>query len=247
MLRFFRQIRQKLLTDNKFSKYLLYAVGEILLVVIGILLAIQVNNWNEARKRDKDRLELINSLSQDFKNQIEILEARIKSDESTLKSLNNAIRMIETQNITIPIDSVKQHISRVFYSTGTLISFQKYEMAVNSGRIALIEDDNFDNNIAILLYRKSNLNRLRAVHLNMNYSGPLSEIKKQYWEVYKPFEVSSNGISQDNKNYLNYISRADVMATVKMASVLKQNIIESMNRMLDAAKNIVHNLESQNK
>src|SRR5210317_1876116 len=105
MLRFFRQIRQRLLTDNKFSKYLLYAVGEILLVVIGILIALQVNNWNEARKRDKDRLELINSLSQDFKNQIEILEARIKSDESTLKSLNNAIRMIETQNITIPIRS----------------------------------------------------------------------------------------------------------------------------------------------
>jgi hypothetical protein len=247
MLRFFRQIRQRLLTDNKFSKYLLYAVGEIFLVVIGILIALQVNNWNEARKRDKDRLELIDSLSQDFKNQIEILEARIKSDESTLKSLNNAIIMIETQNITIPIDSVKQHISRAFYSTGTFISFQKYEMAVNSGRIALIEDDNFDNNIAILLYTKSNLNRLREEYLNMNYSGPLSEIKKQYWEVYKPFEVSSNGISQDDKNYLNYISQADVMATVKMASVLKQNIIESMNRMLDAAKNIVHNLESQNK
>ncbi len=49
MLRFFRQIRQRLLTDNKFSKYLLYAVGEILLVVIGILIALQVNNWNERR------------------------------------------------------------------------------------------------------------------------------------------------------------------------------------------------------
>ena len=215
-------------------------------MVIGILIALQVNNWNEARIRNEDRIELVNSLSQDFKNQVEILEARKKSDERTLKSLNNAIKMIETQNITIPIDSVKQHISRVFYSTGTLISFQKYEMAVNSGRIALIEDDNFDNNIAILLYRKSNLNRLREVHLNMVYSGHLSEIKKQYWEVYKPFEDSSNAISQDDKNYLNYISQADVMASVKMASVLKQNIIESMNRVLDAAKNIVQNLESQN-
>ena len=54
MLRFFRQIRQRLLpiaigTDNKFSKYLLYAVGEILLVVIGILIALQINTWNEQR------------------------------------------------------------------------------------------------------------------------------------------------------------------------------------------------------
>jgi hypothetical protein len=47
MLRFFRQIRQRLLTDNKFSKYLLYAIGEILLVVIGILIALQADFWNE--------------------------------------------------------------------------------------------------------------------------------------------------------------------------------------------------------
>ena len=53
MLRFFRQIRQRLLTDNKFSKYLLYAIGEILLVVIGILIAIQVDNWNEERQIDE--------------------------------------------------------------------------------------------------------------------------------------------------------------------------------------------------
>ena len=59
MLRFFRKIRQKLLTDNKFSKYLLYAIGEILLVVIGILIALQVNNWNEKRK---DYLEFRNIL-----------------------------------------------------------------------------------------------------------------------------------------------------------------------------------------
>lgn len=50
MITFFRKIRQKMLTENKFSKYLLYAIGEIFLVVIGILLALQVNNWNEARK-----------------------------------------------------------------------------------------------------------------------------------------------------------------------------------------------------
>ena len=53
MIRFFRQIRQRLLTDNKFSKYLLYAVGEILLVVIGILIALQVDNWNEDREKNE--------------------------------------------------------------------------------------------------------------------------------------------------------------------------------------------------
>jgi len=49
MIKFFRKIRQRLLTENKFSKYLLYAIGEILLVVIGILIALQVNNQNNIR------------------------------------------------------------------------------------------------------------------------------------------------------------------------------------------------------
>lgn len=46
MIKFFRKIRQKLLTENKFTKYLLYAIGEILLVVIGILIALRINSWN---------------------------------------------------------------------------------------------------------------------------------------------------------------------------------------------------------
>lgn len=53
MIKFFRRIRQQLLSENKFSKYLLYAIGEIVLVVIGILIALQINNWNEGRKSIK--------------------------------------------------------------------------------------------------------------------------------------------------------------------------------------------------
>ena len=61
MLRFFRQIRHRLLIDNRFSKYLVYAVGEILLVVIGILIALQIDNWNEKRQEDdKIKAQLVN-------------------------------------------------------------------------------------------------------------------------------------------------------------------------------------------
>ncbi|MCP4978813.1 MAG: hypothetical protein GY931_21930 [Maribacter sp.] len=62
MFRFFRQLRQHLLTENKFSKYLLYAVGEILLVVIGIFIALQVNSWTEAKKLKATEMETYSSL-----------------------------------------------------------------------------------------------------------------------------------------------------------------------------------------
>ncbi|MFT6046016.1 MAG: hypothetical protein ACI9WC_001721, partial [Arenicella sp.] len=51
MIRFFRKIRQNLIKENKVGKYLLYAIGEIVLVVIGILIALQINTWNEDRKQ----------------------------------------------------------------------------------------------------------------------------------------------------------------------------------------------------
>jgi len=53
MIKFFRKIRQKTLTENKFSKYLLYAIGEIVLVVIGILIALGVNNWNKEKNEHR--------------------------------------------------------------------------------------------------------------------------------------------------------------------------------------------------
>ena len=62
MIKFFRKIRQNLLMENKFSKYLVYAIGEIILVVVGILIALQVNNWNEERKLNTLEIATLNEI-----------------------------------------------------------------------------------------------------------------------------------------------------------------------------------------
>ncbi len=67
MIKFFRHIRKRLLTENKFSKYLIYAIGEIALVMIGILLALQVNNWNEAQKNKNIETRALINLRSEFK------------------------------------------------------------------------------------------------------------------------------------------------------------------------------------
>ena len=74
MIKFFRKIRQQLLTDNKFSKYLIYAIGEIILVVIGILIALQINNWNEKIKFEKNVATILEELKQDLVSDIKYLE-----------------------------------------------------------------------------------------------------------------------------------------------------------------------------
>ncbi|WP_179004099.1 DUF6090 family protein [Winogradskyella forsetii] len=66
MIIFFRKIRQKMLTENKFSKYLLYAIGEIVLVVIGILIALWINNWNNQRLADNQTTNFLKNIKEDL-------------------------------------------------------------------------------------------------------------------------------------------------------------------------------------
>lgn len=63
MIKFFRKIRQQLMAEKKIGKYLLYALGEILLVVIGILIALSLNNWNQKRKDSKQELAILQEIS----------------------------------------------------------------------------------------------------------------------------------------------------------------------------------------
>ena len=67
MFKFFRNIRQSLLMKDKITKYYKYAFGEIVLVVIGILIALSINNWNEARKNRIEQLILINNIIEDLR------------------------------------------------------------------------------------------------------------------------------------------------------------------------------------
>ena len=74
MIKFFRKIRQNMIKENKVSKYLLYAIGEIVLVVIGILIALSINNWNENRKERQVELKILKEIKLALNNDIRNLK-----------------------------------------------------------------------------------------------------------------------------------------------------------------------------
>jgi len=78
MLRFFQNIRQKLIKQENMRKYILYAIGEILLVVIGILIALQINNWNEAKKEQKREIAYLERLSENLTGDLRNLDLNIE-------------------------------------------------------------------------------------------------------------------------------------------------------------------------
>ncbi|PCJ94918.1 MAG: hypothetical protein COA50_11085 [Flavobacteriaceae bacterium] len=107
MIKFFRKIRQRLLTENNFSKYLLYAVGEIVLVVIGILIALQINNWNQEWETHKFENELLIELRQTIIYDYSLID-RILEGNQTSKFSGQTI-LTHFDNKRPYHDSLNQH------------------------------------------------------------------------------------------------------------------------------------------
>ena len=103
MIKFFRHIRKKLADDNKPMKYLRYAIGEIVLVMLGILLALQVNNWNENRKVQKNEIKLVEQLLEDAKADSVFFESRIlfqKIRDTLFNDIINVSKNISVDSIS---------------------------------------------------------------------------------------------------------------------------------------------------
>ncbi|MEM1260721.1 MAG: DUF6090 family protein [Bacteroidota bacterium] len=145
MIKFFRRIRQKLVSENRFSKYLVYAIGEIVLVVIGILLALQINEWNEAKKAKKEETEALKNLEQEFRSNEKDLRLQQIIVTTAYESNKHLMDLFNKEKSTfkeINIDSL------IFFS----VEFDRYSPSQNvlqdllqSGRLALISNDSLRN------------------------------------------------------------------------------------------------------
>jgi len=96
MINFFRNIRRQLASEKKFQKYFRYALGEIVLVVIGILIALQINNWNEERKQDESFNILLEQLYNDFDLQAQSLSNTEQFIEAEIDYIDKLLMNPET-------------------------------------------------------------------------------------------------------------------------------------------------------
>jgi len=133
MLKFYRTIRKKLIEQNNVRKYLLYAIGEILLVVIGILIALQINNWNEQKKIRAYELTMLQEVNESLKSDLEFLNTNIPYLENAQYSFF-ALALIKNDPAS-PTDSLVFHLKRIQeYGMIFTINTSPYE-AIKSGGI----------------------------------------------------------------------------------------------------------------
>ncbi len=115
MINFFRKTRKKLADDNKFFKYSRYAIGEIVLVVIGILIALQINNWNENQKIIKLEKKLLSEVKIGLESDFKLISTCISNHQRNINSQDIIIDWIDEKYEYN--DSLSRHFKYTFFAT----------------------------------------------------------------------------------------------------------------------------------
>ena len=142
MIKLFRNIRQSLIMQNKTGNYLKYAIGEIVLVVIGILIALQVNNWNENRKIEKEQIVFLTNLKEDLVNDLDQMNRILDYQSQKLENINAL-----EQELKNPVNKDFNKIEQLFANTqfvGNDTFFANtgtYSSSVSSGTLANIKPE----------------------------------------------------------------------------------------------------------
>ncbi|WKN43919.1 DUF6090 family protein [Tunicatimonas pelagia] len=146
MIKFFRNMRRRSLTKNKFYKYLLYAIGEIVLVVIGILIALQINNYSAYQKERYKETVLLSNLSNEIELDIQQIDNSTKLSTERLNRLDSIVQSLKNTDSIDKLNFILQSFELVmdqyFYSNSGI-----FDEAVSSGKMSYIQNDSLRQTI----------------------------------------------------------------------------------------------------
>jgi len=234
MIKFFRKIRYDLMEKNKTGKYLKYAIGEIILVVLGILIALSINNWNENKKERKLETkvltELLSSLENNYNRMISDSLSRSswnKSSEIVINFLERDLSYSDTLNIHF------QHSRKP--GTNLSLSYAGYEGLKNVG-YDIITSDSLRKNIVELfeLTHKALLEEMEYFETfqpeRQAQIDRLFSYEDDKFNLEKPFDVplKPNNFDQLKQDpiYLPMIKSVKVQRNI-ISVMLYKNIMET--------------------
>ena len=173
MIKFFRKIRQNLLSEGKTGKYLKYAIGEIVLVVFGILIALQINNSNNKRIEKEREFKYLTNIRIDLLKDIESLKYNIDFRQKKTLGIEKLIEQINGK----PIENLNEttfNIINTLYQERFQPSNVTYNDLVSSGNMSLITNDS----IKVYLFELSLLyqqNLFNIEHETAEYNENISK------------------------------------------------------------------------
>ncbi|WP_445386531.1 DUF6090 family protein [Robiginitalea sp. IMCC44478] len=208
MIAFFRRIRQQLIFKNHLSRYLLYAIGEIALVMIGILLALQVNNWNEERKQKQEEQVLLANLLKDLESAAQQSAVFISSEE---KLVNNLVLLlgVHPKGLTFSPSSLKEdNILEILWN------FESNVPVINS----LIEIKNTGK--ANIISNARIREKFTSLELSLNR---LNTAVKDRLTVQ---QIRIDGIAENEINFVRYLNSPSTKIEVDLKGESENNYMD---------------------
>ncbi len=254
MLKFFKIIRQQLIVNGSFRKYSIYALGEIVLVVVGILIALSINNWNESRKIEVLELEYLERLRTDLIADSLYLNKEILECKKAMKDSYQYIhKAYETQ------ESIEDYVDLVGFTIhrteNLVVQNSTYTELNNAGHLSIIQNKMLKDSL-IALHREYDYAASRIREFNEYHSRYLSTIKVYARKYSKDRSTIFDNAKMFNPTEWEYINDptsqdfkdqewAQAMYHVKYAEAMElhlkllpkiQFIMEQIERELEARK-----------
>ena len=211
MIKFFRNIRKKLAEQNKVAPYLRYAIGEIVLVVIGILIALQINNWNETRKFNSLKKVYINRLIDDLKQdtlQVNVLIDDLENRQLIIETAINDLNTANDDNFSI------QSIENYFKDGWNMLDFtpsaSTYSDLSQTGNMNVFRNSELTD--LIKNYYVFIEDAIKGQNINKDWIIPLDVVLSRETTAFEFDPITKHLFKTDNKKnaMLNLIENKDL-------------------------------------
>ncbi|MBW1297912.1 DUF6090 family protein [Aquimarina litoralis] len=227
MIKFFRKIRQNLLTEGKFGKYLKYAIGEILLVVIGILIAVQINNWNIEFQNEEKEILYLTRLTTNLGSDIRLYKSIMSKDSLLIDTLNQVKRDIPKymESIEKPVEDFNFLKAGYKFTANTTV----IDNLISSGQIELFRSNYLVEDI-LVYYRQTK-------HVKETVD---TAIITQNNETINYLILRFNSINSTDENYLKILENS---IDYRIQLIKKQ--IKSYNAQKNLAKKLIKKINDE--
>ncbi len=238
---FFRRLRLLLLRSNKFTQYLGYAIGEIVLVMLGILIALQLNNWNQERQRAKEEVTILQSLLLDLESAREQSARNIAGEEYDISTYMAALGL--THGDTLPLSDTLAY--RILWdNTLERPVINTYTELKNSGRFGLIENEQIRARFTLIEESQENLARLIGDRLTVQQLriDDISESQLNFIPLLKRGFPDADYAKEHDNDYRELFSRPNVRNLIGMKLDLTHTTLRyrrSLHREIEALSNLI--------
>ena len=242
MLKFFRRIRRKLLDEGSLKKYLVYAIGEILLVVIGILIALQINNWNNDRIAGDQMTSYLISLKNDLQKDTANFSTSIRGYKRYIDT-KKYLKLSHFENV--PTDSlVPLVVSLTVINMPVVTTFEKL---INSGITQISDNDSLSQNVYD--YYTTKLDKFNnMISYERRQSANDSEYFVQGQNLYEfdfPELPNFQNEKENRNNLLKLISEPRGRNHLKIGYVRKIRILNTYQDIKKDALNLIIEIDKE--